>query len=157
MVYIARTAAQGFIVDSGRDATHSQRAVTAWRAAMGNVAAPAFVFLTHAHPDHIGGVYVYAATWPGVAIHVASAGVMRECLAWQAQMCNVFKGWSAQQCTFNLTMSLTVATATQLQALRGDEGGSMRIVASSGTTETVSRTCERALMSARVPVYCKCQ
>lgn len=72
------SAVQGFIVDSGKFPFQADAAIAQWKSLVSATAPPAFVYLTHGHPDHFGGLAYLKQEWPELPIHTGSQEVIDE-------------------------------------------------------------------------------
>ena len=106
---------QGFFVDTGATNSTTAKLISVYQQQVQSISKPPqFVFLTHGHPDHAGGIAHIQRIYPSTPIYVISQQVAREAIQWSNFSCehNIFSG---AQCNLNYANVLRVLTSPRLQ------------------------------------------
>jgi glyoxylase-like metal-dependent hydrolase (beta-lactamase superfamily II) len=106
---------QGFFVDTGATNSTTFQLISIYQQQVQSTSKPPqFVFLTHGHPDHTGGIAIIQQTYPTTPIYVISQQIVREAIQWTGFSCSN-NLYSAAQCAVNYTSVLRVLTSPRSQ------------------------------------------
>ncbi|CAF1246015.1 unnamed protein product [Rotaria magnacalcarata] len=106
---------EGFFVDTGATNSTTAQLILAYQQQVQSIIKPPqFVFLTHGHPDHAGGIALIQRTYSSTPIYVVSQQVAKETMQWIDFSCehSIFSG---AQCNLDYTSILRVLTSPQSQ------------------------------------------
>ncbi|CAF1167023.1 unnamed protein product [Rotaria magnacalcarata] len=102
-------------VDTGATNSTTAQLILAYQQQVQSISKPPqFVFLTHGHPDHAGGIALIQRTYSSTPIYVVSQQVAEETMQWIDFSCehSIFSG---AQCNLNYASILRVLTSPQSQ------------------------------------------
>ncbi|CAF3778337.1 unnamed protein product [Rotaria socialis] len=106
---------EGFFVDTGATNSTTAQLILAYQQQVQSIIKPPqFVFLTHGHPDHAGGIALIQRTYSSTPIYVVSQQVAKETMQWIDFSCehSIFSG---AQCNLDYASILRVLTSPQSQ------------------------------------------
>jgi glyoxylase-like metal-dependent hydrolase (beta-lactamase superfamily II) len=111
---------QGFFVDTGSTNNITQQLISIYQQqVLSTSKPPQFVFLTHGHPDHTGGIALIQQIYPSTPIYVISQQAASEAIKWIEFSCQN-KIYSAVQCALNYTNVLHILISPRSQLVFND-------------------------------------
>ncbi|CAF1540378.1 unnamed protein product [Rotaria magnacalcarata] len=111
---------EGFLVDTGVTNSTTSKLISVYQEqVLSTTKPPKFVFVTHGHPDHLGGIALIQQVYPTTPIYVITQQVAKEAVQWMNFSCtNGFS--SAAQCAVNYSKVLRVLTSPRTQLAFND-------------------------------------